>query len=266
MQGFKMLVGAAVLATASIFLPAQIAYADNVKHILGTGTLEVCVKDNALPYSTSTRDHQPSGFQVDIARQFATQLGVELQESWINLRSEARSTKCDLFVGVAKLEDDEDSSYVKKTKPFFRISSYIVTPAGKPVKTIGDLKDMVVTAPSGSIAFYRLRELGIETVERFFDENDMLNTLISEEANAAVVTNIGLNWFKKNHPEFEFQSIPAAPLLEVTLDYDYAVALRKADTASVEEFNKMISAMQATGTLAKIFSQYGIPYDDAMPD
>lgn len=248
-----------IIVSCNTILHAQISHASTIDHILRTNTLEVCVRNNALPYSK--RDPEPTGFQIDIARKFAELLGVEIKESWISLRWQAKRTKCDLFVGVAKLDGEEDSPYVKKTKPFFRMMSYIVTPAGKPIKSVADLKGKVVAAPSGSIAFYRLRQLDIETVERFVEEDDILNTLISGDANAVVVSNIGLNWFKKSHPDFAVQSTPAAALLEVTLDYDYAVALRKADTETVARFNQMISDMQASGALEKIFLRYGIPYD-----
>ena len=254
-----------VLLLIAVTLVGQSAVrANNLAHILRTGELEVCAKANALPYSA--RDHSPAGFQIELAELLARKLGTELKLSWVNLRWQARNTRCDAFMGVPVVSGEEPGP-IRLSEPYTSVSMLLVTAAHTaPINTLADLQALTVAVPSGSLLFYTLKEHKIATVERFFNDQDLLQTLQSGEADAAIVSNMGLGWFLQQHPQFKTGTVISTDFINPRSRYNYAVALRKADTATVEWINALLRELRQTGELAALFQRYGIAYQAPLPD
>ena len=85
----------------------------------------------------------------------------------------------------------------------------------------------------------------------------MLAAISDGRLDAGFVSNVSLNWFLKNHPQAKFAEWPASIAQDPT-GYPIAVGLRKTDAASVERFNKIITKLEDTGELERIFSKYGL--------
>jgi polar amino acid transport system substrate-binding protein len=243
--------------------------AGSLEHIQSSQQLELCAHPDMLPFSKQS--DPPSGFQVELAQALAERLGVELEVSWIISRRSASKTGCDLYAGVARI-DDTPSRYLKLTDAFVRMESVLVTRQDLPaVSSIADLQGMTVGVAPGSVAAHQLSKQGISTSTRFLDESKRLQALLRQEIDAAVVTQLSAGWLQqqlqqdqddKNDPQNKTQSalniIDAEQLLGTRLNYDYALGLRKADQSTLDHFNALLTKMKADGSLTTLLRRYGL--------
>ncbi len=261
-----------LLGLAILTLAGTSARAANLETIQGNQQLELCAHPDMLPFSKQS--DPPSGFQVELAQALADKLGVALQISWIISRRSASKTGCDLYAGVARI-DDTPSKYLKLTDAFVRMESVLVTPGDLPgVHSIADLQGMTVGVAPGSMAAHRLNRQGIATSTRFLDESKRLQALLRHEIDAAVVTQLSAGWLQQHQLQQQIDNddvrggenvqlsalniIDAEQLLGTRLNYDYALGLRKADQNTLDHFNALLAGMKADGSLAQIFHHYGL--------
>ena len=242
------------IVLSSVFLSFAVA-AERIEHIQETGEIELCVHPNQPPFSK--RAEKPTGFQVDVAKAVAKKLDVSLNVSWIRARRQAKKTGCDFYTGVANLGRG-DSKYMKLSDPYMRLEFKLVTlKGGKNIRHIGDLKSMAVGVSPGSVASRKLSSSGVELAVRYRDEASRLQALADGLIDAAVVTNVSAGWFQKNNGGV-FHVMDAEKILNVSLNYDYSLGLRKADKNTKYTFNKILIDMKNDGTLENIFSKYGV--------
>ncbi|MCP8686577.1 substrate-binding periplasmic protein [Marinobacterium sedimentorum] len=260
----SLLLGLAILTLAGTGVRAG-----SLEHIQSSQQLELCAHPDMLPFSKQS--DPPAGFQVELAQALAERLGVELEISWIISRRSASKTGCDLYAGVARI-DDTPSRYLKLTDAFVRMESVLVTRPDLPaVGSIADLQGMTVGVAPGSVAAHQLNQQGISTSTRFLDESKRLQALLSQDIDAAVVTQLSAGWLQqqlqqeqdvKNDPQNKTQSalniIDAEQLLGTRLNYDYALGLRKADQNTLDHFNALLTKMKADGSLATLLRRYGL--------
>ncbi|ANG62820.1 hypothetical protein A8C75_10210 [Marinobacterium aestuarii] len=261
----SLLLGLAILTFAGTG-----ARAASLDHIQASQQLELCAHPDMLPFSKQSEP--PSGFQVELAQALADRLGVELDISWIISRRSASKTGCDLYAGVARI-DDAPSKYLKLTDAFMRMESVLVTAAHRPaLHSITDLQGMTVGVAPGSVAAHRLNQQGIRTSTRFLDESKRLQALLNHAIDAAVVTQLSAGWLQQqlqqqqeddekraeNEKHSALNILDAEQLLGARLNYDYALGLRKADQSTLEHFNALLAEMKADGSLAGLLRHYGL--------
>lgn len=241
---------------ASLILFSPFMRAETIEHIQQTGEIELCANPDQMPFSRQA--DRPEGFQIDIAQALADKLGVSLNISWIRYRHEAKRTQCDFYAGVAKLGDRE-SKYMLLTDPFMHMDTVLVTreniSQGAP--GMDDLKPLVVGVSSGSMAAHALVQQGVEIAVRFKDEASRLQALADGVIDAAVVSKVSAGWFNQQTKN-SLQVYDAEPILGITLNYDYALGLRRSDDASRQAINDLLLTMKQDGTLAGIFAEYGL--------
>ncbi len=262
-----------LLGLAILTLAGTGARAASLDHIQASQQLELCAHPDMLPFSKQS--NPPSGFQVELAQALAEKLGVGLEISWIISRRSASKTGCDLYAGVARI-DDTPSKYLKLTDAFVRMESVLVTTAHRPaLRSIADLQGMTVGVAPGSIAAHRLNQQGISTSTRFLDESKRLQALLNHDIDAAVVTQLSAGWLRqqlqqqqvgnekdarnKTHGALNIQD--AQQLLGARLNYDYALGLRKADQSTLDHFNALLAEMKSDGSLARLLRHYGLDAD-----
>lgn len=233
--------------------------AEGLEHIRESGELELCANPTQMPFSG--RDNGAQGFQVDLARALADQLGVSLNIAWIQYRHEAKRTSCDFYAGVARLPERE-SKYLRLSDPFMRLETVLVTraEAESPVTTLADLQTRVVGVASGSIAAHRLARQGVELAVRFKDEASRVQAVAAGEIDAAIVSNVSAGWFNRQQGPV-LRVYDAEALLGVELNYDYAFGWRKGDAATDAELNQVLQTMKQDGSLNAVLDSYGLAHE-----
>ena len=86
------------LGTAAALLLWQIeaAPARSLDMIRATGALHLCAHPNSLPYANKAGN--PPGFQIELGKALAKELGVTLVTEWIVVPSQASRADCDIIL------------------------------------------------------------------------------------------------------------------------------------------------------------------------
>jgi polar amino acid transport system substrate-binding protein len=72
------------------------ATARSLESIRQRGVITLCAHPNALPFAS--RQGDVPGFQVEVARALAKQLGVSLQQHWVVNTFQYRRADCDIIL------------------------------------------------------------------------------------------------------------------------------------------------------------------------
>ncbi len=247
-------IATALWASLLMTLAALPAQAGTLGQIQSRQTLALCAHPDMLPFSRQSGPGE--GFQVELAQALAERLDVALDVSWIVSKRSASKTGCDLYAGVAKI-DDNPSKYLKLSDAFLRLESVLVTRPGQPdINSMQDLQGLRVAVVPGSIAAHRLNQQGITTASRYLDESRRLQALLAGDIDAAVVTQLSAGWMQ--HQGADLKYTDAEAVLGTTLNYDYALGLRQADAGTLSQFNQLLADMKADGSLAQLFQRYGL--------
>ena len=79
------------------------------------GTIGLCAHPNSLPFASKTED--PPGFQVEMGRALAHELGVSLKLDWIITQFQMRSADCDILMDtIADAEAQGETQESRRTR------------------------------------------------------------------------------------------------------------------------------------------------------
>ena len=86
----------AIAVCAVLALGASAASARTLAEVKQLGAISVCLNPDALPYSS--KKPETPGFQLELAREIAKGLGVQLNVEWILPRRRANVVNCDMMI------------------------------------------------------------------------------------------------------------------------------------------------------------------------
>lgn len=184
--------------------------------IRARGSLKICADPSNPPYSRD--DATTPGFEVELARLIAAELGVEPRVSWnltyVRALRPLREGTCDLFMGLptdARFRDG--NPWIAVSRPYYVMSHAIVTRNDAPVTTLDGLAGKRVAVEAGSVAdFY----LGYHDAQRgiYRKQEQAVRGVAAGEAPAALLWLPMASWLARDeaglrvvpvsHPELEF--------------------------------------------------------------
>ncbi len=243
------------------------------KRIQERGVMVVSMDPANLPYSSAKED-QP-GFDVELLRALAKQMGVKLRIDWLDVHRATAIGKLldresDLALGTPiddnAVEDDDDlAGRLLFSQPYYGTGyMLLVRKNGPRVKALGDLKgdkSRRLGTEAGSIADYSLRQRGyLRTLYR--NQLAVLTGLNDSSIDYAYLW-ANVAWLVHASPDFA---------VELVADYvpedhwNIAIAMRHGD----DEFKKHVDAALAKlikdGTVQKTLARYHMPYFPPFPD
>jgi polar amino acid transport system substrate-binding protein len=242
---------------AAILLPLA-AGAETLAEIKRRQYFEVCAHPDALPYSS--QNGSPQGFQLDLARLVAEDLGVGLRVDWIVYTRHARVMNCDALLGVIVKDDGKGPRGTKLTIPYASSGYVLVLPKTAP--TVTRFEDAAGTKGVGvqytSWAHFTLDQRHIKT-RQFADQMEIMDAVNRGEVSAGAVVNTYAGWY------VHLQQTNGVRLVdgytpEPGLRWNVALGLKDADQALVDAVNRILARRVADGTVAAIFAKYGVPY------
>lgn len=250
------------------------AAARPLDEMIASQRFSVCASDAALPYSS--RDSATPGFYLDLARAIARELGLELQVDWIASSEQIRFTSCDAVMALPASEEEPatDGADLKTPKPrlltipYMMVSTLLVFP-GPPAGGVSTaaLQRLHVAVPSGSVAHQLLNDRGVPVWVRFRNDAEILDAVHGGQADAGMVSQIGLGWYRKNHPTTALVGMDKA-VNGPGLRFNVAIALRRTNLATQQRVNAVLRKLRDDGSIAAILAKYGIDFlpPDAAPD
>lgn len=205
------------------------------------------------PYEFLDDKGRPSGFNIDLARAIAEEMGVEISfhlESWSEIRQKMDAGKIDMasMIYSSDLALQFDCSLphaVLYRTVFSRIDS-------PPYKTLEDLKKRRVAVQNGGILHKFALAQGLEnklTVTATIEE--ALTLLEKDKVDFALGNHIpGLYWIRKNG----WKNLRAVDSIDSAREYCFA--FQKGNETLPDLFNEGLQRLKETGEYRQIYNKW----------
>ncbi|MBR7058885.1 MAG: basic amino acid ABC transporter substrate-binding protein [Stomatobaculum sp.] len=192
------------------------------------------------------------GIDVEIAGAIAEQLGLELEIEDIAFDSiipEIVSGKAD--IGAAGMTVTEDRKQnVDFSDTYAHATQVIIVKEDSEIKGVADLEGKVMGVQQGTTGdIYVSGDYGDEAVERYAKGMEAVQALAQGKVDAVVIDGEPAKQYIK---EVEGLKI----IDESYTDEDYAIAIKKGNTAMVEAVNAALAELKSEGKLDEIVAKY----------
>ncbi|GEJ58876.1 amino acid ABC transporter substrate-binding protein [Anaeromyxobacter diazotrophicus] len=221
------------------------------------GKLVLGLDDSFPPMGFRNDDNQIVGYDIDLARDVARRLGVELVPQpidWNAKEQELNTGKIDCIWNGFTITDERKQA-MAFTQPYLRNAQVVVVKKGSPYSTLASLKGKKVGLQAGSSAAGALEAAtafrgSLAQVVEFKDNLTALMDLEARGVDAVVMDLIvAEDNIKRSGKAYRVLQESLAP--EV-----FGVGFRKNDLALRDAVQGALQAMAADGTLAKVTTKW----------
>lgn len=262
----RLIRGALVAASMAALLavPLHAAQAQSqpqtTADIVKKGKISIGVLTGIPPYTTVDSSGNPDGFLVDLAREVAKAMGVQLEVVPVNNSSRAaalQSGRVDMLIAMMTATPERALTFLM-TNPYGAYDMRFVAKKSMQLKSLDDLKGKRVSVPTGSTQDIAISGFGIEGLQvvRFDDDALAMQALISGQVDAsAQVATVANDVIAKQHlDELEVkQDLPIYTLY-------WSMAVPKGATELHQWLNNLIYYDEVTGKLNELHKKWvGVP-------
>lgn len=231
--------------------------ARTLAEVKSLGAISMCANRDALPYASN--NPETPGFQIEIGRAIAADLGVSLNIEWILPRRRANVVNCDMLLDSIN-DPKVHEGRLLLSRPYQK--SGLALGLGRDAEAIGDFKelkkDQKIGAMVSSVANMVLLKAG-KTTSPYAFQSDLVEDLAKGDLYGAAVSMPTMSYYILQHPESGLRLVNAFDS-EPQLSWEVSVGLRKSDQALVDAVNKALDKLIADGTLAAIYAKYGVEH------
>ena len=195
---------------------------------------------------------------MELAREIAKCLGVSLSMEWILPRRRANVVNCDLQFDAISDSEKRSKGKNRQSQPYNK-SGVILGLAGNSAvvsKEAELFQGQRIGVMINSTAAEYLGKAGAKLVPYAF-QSDMIEDLAKGELYGGAVSTASLSYFVMQNPQSGIQMVDVFND-ESGLTWNVAVNIRNTDAAMVEAVDKVLDQLLSNGTLADIYSHYGI--------
>ncbi|MBV9568786.1 MAG: transporter substrate-binding domain-containing protein [Hyphomicrobiales bacterium] len=244
-----------LIAPALALMIAGPAEARSLDAIHSIGAIGLCAHPNSLPFASKTED--PPGFQIELGRALAQELGVSLKLDWIITQFQMRSADCDIVMDTIADPEAQGETNLKLSKPYYRTGVALAATAGRGPASFKDLDDHTkVGVQVGSMAAMTLGQRHVP-ISTFGFEIDSLEAVANHEIDAAAVTPTMAGYFNLTHPQNPVR-ISGLDESEANLNWNVAVGMVRPDEKLRNAINDALDHLRANGTIDQVYARYGI--------
>lgn len=196
------------------------------------------------------------GADIDMANAIAEYLGYNLEITNIDFDAAltgAATGKYDMAVaGITATEERRKS--MNFSNNYFKASQSIIVTADSEIKGKDDLDGKVIACQEGTTGEQYLLDEGYE-IQSFKTAPEAVSALKAGKADAVIVDNAVAKALSAE------QNGATVVLDEALTEEAYAIALQLGNDELTEKINTALEALEADGTLAKIFEKYDLVVD-----
>lgn len=225
----------------------------SLDYVLGKGEFILGLDDSFPPMGFVNEDQEIVGFDVDVAKEVASRMGVELKLqsiSWDAKEQELATKNIDcIWNGFTRNSEREKNLTLSDT--YMLNTQVVVVLADSEVSSLEDLAGKSVVIQNGSTA-----SDAVDANEEFknslgelilVDDNVQALMDLSIGGSDAVVLDEVVARYYTEGEEGKYR------ILDVSLaDEEYAIGFRKGEEALCEKVNEILAEIAADGTLEKI--------------
>ena len=234
------------------------------------GTIVACADPYNMPFSSP--DPNMPGFDVEIAREIATGMGLDIAYFWSDtgtrgglsraIRLSINDGKCAFFMGVPD-EPDMIEEYEEKrldiTRPYVNMGYVLVgRTGGRSAKTLDEVKDAKIGVIMFTVADMDLSREGFLTDPyRISEEN--LAALQKGDVEFSLLLSSKAGWWLHQNPESGLEIVDGFTP-DPRMDYGLVIAVRRTEQDLKTVINEQIEKLVASGRIAEIVNRYGVPF------
>ncbi|MGZ5181839.1 MAG: transporter substrate-binding domain-containing protein [Ramlibacter sp.] len=239
------------------------ASADTLGDITARKKVVVGIDLGIAPFGMTDEKMQAQGADVDVARQFAKDMGVALEIVPLtgpNRVPYLMTRKVDMVISVFSVTP-ERAKVVAFSDPYGINQLVLGAPKSAAVARLEDLAGKRVGVVRGNLQDTVLTAVAPKDtrIVRFDDDATVATALISGQIDAIVTPRTTLATIAKLAPAKEIA------VRQVMKAQPYAMGLRKEDTALRDVVNKWIAANMKNGHLGEIYEKWlGVSLESAM--
>lgn len=244
--------GMAALAAAGL-LPG-LASAQTLADLKKKGKIAIGMLVDFPPYGIMSSSNQPDGYDADVARLLAKDLGVAadiVPVTGPNRIPFLLTGKVDMLIASLAITP-ERAKQVLFSKPYSAASIVLYGNAKTPIKSAADLKGLrvgVARASTQDVAVTKAAPEGTQ-IRRFDDDASAMQALLSGQVDAIGCSVTVAAQIAKRAPASQFET--KFQLLQQNM----AVALRPGEDEVARAVNDFIARNTANGELSKLYQKW----------
>lgn len=258
-----LVIGSALACAALLASWSPLAGAQSLDAIKKKGTINVGLLVDFPPYGTVNSANQPDGYDADVARLLAKNLGVKLNLVPVtgpNRIPYLLTDKVDVLVASLAVTP-ERAKQVDFSRPYSAATIVLYGPKNKTIKTPADLKGVRIAVARASTQDTALTAIAPEGTEirRFDDDASAMQALLSGQVDAIGCSTTVAAQIAKRAPANAFEN-------KMILKQQFmAVAVRPGQPELLKAVNAFIAKDTADGELNKLYQKWLSSDLPAMP-
>lgn len=254
----------ALIGTASAVTPFEIFEASTLNQIVKRGTLVVGTELQFFPFEYANEKGEPIGFDMDLVRLVAKELGVQIEikdMEFTGLIPSLQSGKVDLIISgmTGTLTRAKAVSF---TQPYF-VTGLCALLSKKRAPDVQDVKelntpDRILAVKLGTTGDLLTEKLFPKArINRFKEETACVREVVTGRADAFLYDQISLAKHNKQNPD------TTRALLKPFTYEPYAIALRKGDFDTLSWLNMFLETIHKDGRYQELYRKH---IQDLLPE
>ncbi|MBU1003493.1 MAG: ABC transporter substrate-binding protein [Proteobacteria bacterium] len=225
---------------------------DSFSRVKDAGEISFAMSGGYPPFNFYNSENQLVGFDVDVAREVAKRLGVELKPvttEWSGIIEGLRSGVYDGILGSMAVTE-ERLKVVNFSTPYYYSGAQVMVKAGSALASPEELKGKIIGVVTGTTFADDASQLGAGDIKLYKDDTQTLMELNSGVVDGVITDRVvGVN--AMNAGKYDIAML-GSPLR----NEDIAVAFKKGDEPLLEKVNAVLAVMHEDGTLSRLSQKW----------
>jgi polar amino acid transport system substrate-binding protein len=234
---------------------ADAAQHEGIEAVKQRGYLRICSDPSNLPYSSS--DPATPGFEVELARLIARELGVGARLEWhptyVRALKPLRDGACELFMGLpVDARFREGNPWIAVSRPYYTMTHAIVTKPDSGASSIAALHGQRVAVEMASIAEHYVGYLDVER-KLYRTQEQAFRGLVDGEAVAAFVWLPVAAWLVRGRSDLRVIVVSADGL-----QFPIGAGVRRRDPGLAAAVDAAVQRLLENGEARGVLARYGV--------
>jgi ABC-type amino acid transport substrate-binding protein len=218
------------------------------------GYLRICADPSNLPFSGA--DAATPGFEVELARLIARELGVEARLQWsptfVRPLQPLRDGACDLFMGLpTDTRFTAGNPWVAISQPYYVMSHAVVAKTDSGITALSDLIGRRVAVEGASVADSYVPDAGMQR-GLYNGQEQAFRAVAAGEAPAALLWLPVASWLTRREA-----ALHTIPIVDPHLEFQIGAGVRRRDRDLAVAVDGAVGRLKDSGEAQAIIERYG---------